>query len=150
MSDLLERVRAGGLLAPGRPVLVLLSGGRDSVCLLDVAVRIAGDVEALHVNYGLRAEADADEAHCAALCAALGVPLHADRPARAGRQRPGVGARASATRRPRGSRAATSPPATPRPTRSRPCSTGSPPRPGGARCSAWPRATGGWSGRCSA
>ena len=33
---------ATGLLVPGRPVLVLLSGGRDSVCLLDVAVAPAG------------------------------------------------------------------------------------------------------------
>ena len=35
---------------------MLLSGGRDSVCLLDVAVRLAGAeaVCALHVNYGLR------------------------------------------------------------------------------------------------
>jgi tRNA(Ile)-lysidine synthase len=80
MDDLLERVRAGGLLEPGRPVLVLLSGGRDSVCLLDVAVRIAGDVAALHCNYGLRAEAGDDEAHCAALCARLGVELHVRRP----------------------------------------------------------------------
>jgi tRNA(Ile)-lysidine synthase len=82
MSDLVERVRAGGLLAPGRPVLVLLSGGRDSVCLLDVTVRIAGapHVRALHCNYGLRPEADADEAHCAALCDRLGVPLHIERP----------------------------------------------------------------------
>ena len=79
-SDLLERVRAGGLLAPGRPVLVLLSGGRDSVCLLDLAVRLAGAVEALHCNYGLRDEADADEAHCAALCERLGVPLQVHRP----------------------------------------------------------------------
>jgi tRNA(Ile)-lysidine synthase len=79
MTDLLERVRAGGLLAPGRPVLVLLSGGRDSVCLLDVATRIGADVEALHVNYGLREEADADEAHCAGLCAAFDVPLHVRR-----------------------------------------------------------------------
>jgi tRNA(Ile)-lysidine synthase len=82
MTDLLERVRAGGLLEPGRPVLVLLSGGRDSVCLLDIAVRIAGapHVGALHCNYGLRAEAGADEAHCAALCERLGVPLHVERP----------------------------------------------------------------------
>jgi tRNA(Ile)-lysidine synthase len=82
MSDLVERVRAGGLLAPGRPVLVLLSGGRDSVCLLDVTARIAGapHVRALHCNYGLRPEADADEAHCAALCDRLGVPLHIERP----------------------------------------------------------------------
>jgi tRNA(Ile)-lysidine synthase len=80
VDDLLERVRAGGLLEPGRPVLVLLSGGRDSVCLLDVAVRIAGDVAALHCNYGLRAEAGHDEAHCAALCERLGVELHVRRP----------------------------------------------------------------------
>src|SRR5215213_10692828 len=81
-ADLIERVRAGGLLAAGRPVLVLLSGGRDSVCLLDVAVRIAGapQLSALHCNYGLRAEADADEAHCAALCERLRVALRDERP----------------------------------------------------------------------
>jgi len=82
--DLLERVRAGGLLEPGRAVLVLLSGGRDSVCLLDVAVRIAGaeHVAALHCNYALRAEAGEDEAHCAGLCERLGVELHVRRPDR--------------------------------------------------------------------
>jgi tRNA(Ile)-lysidine synthase len=63
------------------PVLVLFSGGRDSTCLLDLAVRHAGPVSALHVNYGLRgAEADGDEAHCVALCERLGVPLHVHRP----------------------------------------------------------------------
>jgi tRNA(Ile)-lysidine synthase len=84
MSDLLDEVRAGGLLEPGRPVLVLLSGGRDSVCLLDVAVRIAGagHVAALHCDYGLRAEAAADAEHCAALCDRLGVELHVRRPRR--------------------------------------------------------------------
>ncbi|HKH17537.1 MAG TPA: tRNA lysidine(34) synthetase TilS [Solirubrobacteraceae bacterium] len=81
-ADLLERVRATGLLEPGRNVLVLLSGGRDSVCLLDVAVRIAGvpGVAALHFNYGLRDESAADEAHCAALCERLGVELQVRRP----------------------------------------------------------------------
>jgi tRNA(Ile)-lysidine synthase len=54
-------------------VIVLLSGGRDSVCLLDLAVRHAGPVTALHVNYGLRAEADEDEAFCRDLAARLGA-----------------------------------------------------------------------------
>ncbi|MFL5824423.1 MAG: tRNA lysidine(34) synthetase TilS [Solirubrobacteraceae bacterium] len=84
MSDLLERVRGGGLLAAGQPVLVLLSGGRDSTCLLDVALRIAGQdaVQALHVNYGLREAAAADEAHCRELCRALDIPLRVIGPAR--------------------------------------------------------------------
>ncbi len=81
---LVQEVRAGGLLPAGQPVLVMLSGGRDSVCLLDVAVRVAGAgaVSALHVDYGLRAEAAEDAAHCARLCESLGVPLETVRPAR--------------------------------------------------------------------
>jgi tRNA(Ile)-lysidine synthase len=74
-DELLERVRATGLLAPADDVVVLLSGGRDSVCLLDVAVELGCSVRALHVNYGLRAEADDDEAHCRAVCERLGVRL---------------------------------------------------------------------------
>jgi tRNA(Ile)-lysidine synthase len=70
-------VREQGLLATGRAVVVLLSGGRDSTCLLDVAVDICGSpaVSALHVNYGLRPSAGAEEQHCRELCAALGVEL---------------------------------------------------------------------------
>jgi tRNA(Ile)-lysidine synthase len=81
---MLEEVRDGGLLAPGVPVVAMLSGGRDSVCLLDIAVRLLGPegVTALHVNYGLRDDSDADEAHCAALCEALGVELTVERPRR--------------------------------------------------------------------
>jgi tRNA(Ile)-lysidine synthase len=84
--DLLERVRGTGLLEPGAPVVVLLSGGRDSVCLLDCAARL-GEATALHVNYGLRDDAGADEATCRSLCARLEVPLQveaAQRPEGAG------------------------------------------------------------------
>jgi tRNA(Ile)-lysidine synthase len=78
-ADLLGQV---DLLARGQAVLVLLSGGRDSTCLLDLAVRIAGSdaVTALHVNYGLRDAADADEAHCVELGRRLGVAVEVRRP----------------------------------------------------------------------
>jgi tRNA(Ile)-lysidine synthase len=81
-SLLLEEIRAGGLLALERPVVVMLSGGRDSTCLLDLAVRIAGApaVSALHVNYGLRQDAAQDERHCEQLCAQFRVALEVRHP----------------------------------------------------------------------
>jgi tRNA(Ile)-lysidine synthase len=83
-GQMLERVLAEGLLGPGAPVVAMLSGGRDSVCMLDLAVRAAGAdaVTALHVNYGLRDSSDADEAHCVELCRALGVGLRVEQPRR--------------------------------------------------------------------
>ncbi|WP_205697317.1 tRNA lysidine(34) synthetase TilS [Conexibacter sp. SYSU D00693] len=77
--DLLDRIRATGLLPPGEPVVVLLSGGRDSTCLLDAAARLAGTASttALHVDHGLRGpQASAREReHCADLADRLGVAL---------------------------------------------------------------------------
>ncbi len=76
-EQVLELVSSGGMFARDRPVVVMLSGGQDSTCLLDVAVSLLGAaaVSALHVNYGLREQADAEERHCGALCAQLGVEL---------------------------------------------------------------------------
>jgi tRNA(Ile)-lysidine synthase len=81
---MVEAVREGGMLAPGAALVAMLSGGRDSVCLLDLAARVLGPegVTALHVNYGLRDDAAGDEAHCAELCERLGVPLEVERPRR--------------------------------------------------------------------
>src|ERR1700761_3151195 len=78
------RVLAEGVVAPGRPLVAMLSGGRDSVCMLDLAVRGAGPeaVQALHVNYGLRDEAGGDEEHCRGLCSRLGVELAVEKPVR--------------------------------------------------------------------
>jgi tRNA(Ile)-lysidine synthase len=79
-----EAVREGGMLAPGSSLVAMLSGGRDSVCLADLAARLLGpdQVIALHVNYGLRDDSDVDEAHCKALCEQLGVRLEVERPRR--------------------------------------------------------------------
>src|SRR5512146_1318461 len=81
---MIDAVRAGGLLPAGTPLIAMLSGGRDSVCLLDLAVRLLGAdvVTALHVNYGLRDDSDLDENHCRELCEALGVRLEIERPRR--------------------------------------------------------------------
>jgi tRNA(Ile)-lysidine synthase len=75
----LEAARESGLVEPSRPLLVLLSGGGDSVCLVDVAVRLGAGVAALHVNYGLREGAAEDEALCRELCERMGVPLAVER-----------------------------------------------------------------------
>ena len=77
-----EAVREGGLFARDRPLLVMVSGGRDSTCLLDVAVALLGaqSVYVLHVNYGLRPEAQAEEERCRELCEELGVELEVVRP----------------------------------------------------------------------
>jgi tRNA(Ile)-lysidine synthase len=53
------------MIEPGRPLLVLLSGGADSVCLLHMAQKRGADVSVLHVNYGLRGrQSDEDEQFC--------------------------------------------------------------------------------------
>src|SRR4051812_36993290 len=52
------------MIEPGKPLLVLLSGGADSVCLLHLALEQGADVSVLHVNYGLRPTADEDEQFC--------------------------------------------------------------------------------------
>ena len=74
-SDAGERVvaaaRETGLVRTGEPLLVLLSGGADSVCLLDVAVRLGAQVSALHVDHALRPDSGEDAVPASA---ALRVP----------------------------------------------------------------------------
>lgn len=57
------------------PIAVALSGGRDSVVLLDALVAVAAGhgIVALHVDHGLSPNAEAWAAFCADLCAARGI-----------------------------------------------------------------------------
>lgn len=69
-----EQALAG--FSPGLPFAVAFSGGADSTALLlACARRWPGQVRAVHIHHGLQAAADGFEAHCRALCLALGVPL---------------------------------------------------------------------------
>ncbi len=66
-------------LLPG-PVIVGLSGGRDSVALLHLLHRHGCSLHALHVHHGIRgAEADADADFCRSLCAQLSIPYEEHR-----------------------------------------------------------------------
>jgi len=85
----LELARASGLVTEGEPMIVLLSGGADSVCLLDVTLELGARTFALHVNHGLREQAEDDERFCERLCERLGVDLHVERARPAAADGPG-------------------------------------------------------------
>jgi tRNA(Ile)-lysidine synthase len=71
VGDAIARAR---LLAPGEPVLALVSGGADSTLLTHVLHALGRRVETLHVRHGLRgAESERDAAACRALAAELGI-----------------------------------------------------------------------------
>jgi tRNA(Ile)-lysidine synthase len=85
VTDPLTTIRAAALRAlalhvpRGAPVAVALSGGRDSIVLLDALARAAPEREhrlsAIHVHHGLSANADAWVGFCTGFCAERGVPL---------------------------------------------------------------------------
>ena len=69
-------IRQRNLLQDNEPVLVALSGGADSVALLDVLLRAGYQCIAAHCNFHLRgAESNRDEAFVRELCAQRGVCL---------------------------------------------------------------------------
>jgi tRNA(Ile)-lysidine synthase len=75
----LDAARESGLVRPGQPLLVMVSGGGDSVALLDIAHRLHASVAALHVNYGLRDDASLDQALVQRLCDEREIPLTIER-----------------------------------------------------------------------
>ncbi|GAC1438587.1 MAG: tRNA lysidine(34) synthetase TilS [Solirubrobacteraceae bacterium] len=64
-------------LPPDAPLVLLCSGGRDSVCLVHLAAlgRPRKALLVLHVNYGLREAAAGDEALVRRLCSSFGLTL---------------------------------------------------------------------------
>ncbi len=80
MKQVLEYVRMHGLITQGDRVVVGLSGGADSVCLLFVLLEmqkeIDFDIYAVHINHHLRGqEALRDVSYVDNLCTTLRVPL---------------------------------------------------------------------------
>ncbi len=68
------------MLTSGDKVIIGVSGGADSICLLFVLIRLGEEmgfaVHAVHVHHGIRGEsADRDAAYVQEVCAGEGVPL---------------------------------------------------------------------------
>lgn len=88
-DSVLSVIKKYGMLENCDRLVVGLSGGADSVCLLSVLNSLKEEygfsLVAAHVNHGIRGEeAQRDEESCKKLCEKLGVPLeilHADIPA---------------------------------------------------------------------
>ncbi|HJS73917.1 MAG TPA: tRNA lysidine(34) synthetase TilS [Vicinamibacteria bacterium] len=76
----LERYR---MVLPGDSVLIALSGGADSVALTGVLFelrhRLGLSLFLAHLNHGLRAEADDDEAFCRSLSERLSLPFASEK-----------------------------------------------------------------------
>lgn len=80
-TDLAERLPEWLLPSRGETVVCAVSGGLDSMCLLDLLVRRCGEahVIAAHFNHQLRPAADRDEAFVRAYCGERGIPFQAGR-----------------------------------------------------------------------
>lgn len=82
MKDLVAAVRKQNLFSPGETVVAAVSGGADSVALLDILTRLDLDLNLVvaHLNHCLRgADSDADEAFVSALAARYNVAFAAKR-----------------------------------------------------------------------
>ena len=84
MASFIERfydfIKEKELLARGDAVCVGISGGADSVCLLQLLYELADkagiSLYAFHVNHGLRGdESDSDQKYVESFCAERGIPL---------------------------------------------------------------------------
>ncbi len=73
---LLSFAKKHALLEPGDRVLVALSGGADSTCLLHLLSQTDYEVAAAHLHHSQRPEGDADVEHCRRLCESLEVAFY--------------------------------------------------------------------------
>ena len=82
-TKVFDYIRKHDMLREGDRVIIGVSGGPDSVCLLfllhEIAASLKLDIHAVHVNHMLRPEADEEEQFVKDICDRLGISFHAAR-----------------------------------------------------------------------
>ncbi len=76
-NRIIDKIIDGGLILEGSYIIIGLSGGPDSLCLLHSLAQIADSMDLtlipVHVNHKLRPEADAEEENVIRICDRLGL-----------------------------------------------------------------------------
>ena len=76
-SRIIDRMIDGGLVLEGTHIIIGLSGGPDSLCLLHALTRLSDSYDLtlvpVHVNHKLRPEADEEEDNVVRICERLGL-----------------------------------------------------------------------------
>ncbi|MCL2874152.1 MAG: tRNA lysidine(34) synthetase TilS [Defluviitaleaceae bacterium] len=79
MDKIISTIEKYGMIPQNSRILVALSGGADSVCLLVclnlIKVKYNAEIFAVHINHMLRSAALVDEQFVENLCKNLGIPL---------------------------------------------------------------------------
>ena len=80
LKEFKNYIEENGLLDKAGHVIVALSGGADSVCLLELLKRLREEdakgfeLSAVHINHGIRKESDEEEVFVKNICEKFGVP----------------------------------------------------------------------------
>lgn len=80
LERFVEHIETHRLFKRDNQVILAVSGGIDSMVMLDLFIRAGFSVAVAHVNFGLRgAESEADESFVQDQCTRLSVPFHSKR-----------------------------------------------------------------------
>jgi len=83
VSTVAETIQGRGLANRGDRLLLAVSGGADSVCMLRAMLllrdRLAVSLSVAHLDHGIRPDSDADARFVRCLCSAVDVPCYVER-----------------------------------------------------------------------
>jgi tRNA(Ile)-lysidine synthase len=81
-TQLHQTLKTRSLLPPHSRILIAVSGGQDSLCLLklltDLRSRCNWQLGVVHCNHQWRSDANANAAHVRSLCASWAIPCHVE------------------------------------------------------------------------